>query len=319
MRDAKILVTGANGQIGTVLTRTLKERFGDSHVIASDIRPALHGDWDTTILDVTDRAALDKLVRSHEIGYVFHLAALLSATAEQHPQKGWQINMDGWTNVLEVARTTGVQRVFFPSSIAVFGPHTDRSLAPQFGPLTPTTIYGVTKVSGELLGQYYWVKYGLDVRSVRYPGIIGYQSPPGGGTTDYAVDIFHKAVLGRPYTCFLAPDTRLPMMYMDDAIRATIELMMAPAEQVKVRIGYNIGAMSFTPAELTEAIRRHFPDFEVKYAPDFRQKIAESWPERVDDSQARADWGWQHQYDLEAMTADMIAHLQSDAVALSEE
>ncbi len=319
MRDAKILVTGANGQIGTVLTRTLKARFGDSHVIATDIRPALHGDWETTILDVTERAALDAIVRTHQISYIFHLAALLSATAEQNPQKGWEINMNGWTNVLEVARNAGVQRVFFPSSIAVFGPHTDRKLAPQFGPLTPTTIYGVTKVSGELLGQYYWTKYGLDVRSVRYPGIIGYQSPPGGGTTDYAVDIFHKAVLGRPYTCFLEPDTRLPMMYMDDAIRATIELMMAPPEQVRVRIGYNIAAMSFTPAELAETIRKHFPDFEVQYAPDFRQQIAASWPERVDDRHARTDWGWQHRFDLETMTADMIAHLQSDAVALSEE
>ncbi len=319
MRDAKILVTGANGQIGTVLTRTLKEQFGESHVIASDIRPASHGQWETVPLDVTDATALAHLVEQEQVGYIFHLAALLSATAEKNPQKGWQVNMGGWTHVLEVARTHGVQRVFFPSSIAVFGAHADRDMAPQFGPLIPTTIYGVTKVAGELLGQYYWNKYGLDVRSVRYPGIVGYQSPPGGGTTDYAVDIFHKAILGKPYRCFLAPDTRLPMMYMDDAIRATIELMQAPAEKVKVRIGYNIAAMSFTPAELAEAIRRHFPAFEISYQPDYRQQIAASWPARVDDSRARADWGWQPRFELETMTADMIAHLQGDAVALSED
>ncbi len=318
MEDAKILVTGANGQIGTVLTKALKATYGDTHVIATDIRPATQGMWKTHILDVTQRSALEEVVHREKVGYIFHLAALLSATAEQKPQQAWEVNMSGWTNVLEVAHAQGVRRVFFPSSIAVFGPHTHRQLAPQFGPLTPTTIYGVTKVAGELLGQYYWHKYGLDVRSLRYPGIVGYQSLPGGGTTDYAIDIFYKALQGQPYTCFLNPDTRLPMMYMDDAIRATIELMKAPVSKIRVRIGYNIAAMSFTPAQLAEAIRTYIPDLQVTYRPDFRQEIAASWPEQIDDTHARNDWEWQSHFDLDAMTQDMITHLKDNAMALSQ-
>jgi nucleoside-diphosphate-sugar epimerase len=257
-----------------------------------------------------DRKRLFELVDNEGITQIYHLAAILSASGEANPLRTWDINMDGLFNVLEVARERKINKVFFPSSIAVFGKDTPAINTPQHTILNPTTVYGMSKVAGEHWAQYYHLKYGLDIRLLRYPGIIGYQSDPGGGTTDYAVDIFHKAVLGENYTCFLKDDTALPMIYMEDAIRATVELMEAPAAKVKLRTGYNLSGMSFTPKEVTAAIQQHYPTFEVTYEPDFRQQIAESWPQSIDDSVARAGWGWQPSFDLEKMTEDMILNLK---------
>lgn len=309
----KILVIGANGQIGTVLTQTLQHQYGAEQVIATDLAAKPHntsGIFET--LDVLDATRLGEIIRQYNVRCVYHLAAILSATGEQHPQWAWNVNMGGLFNVLEAAREYRL-RVFFPSSIASFGPHALRENTPQHGPLEPTTVYGISKVAGELWCQYYHLRYGVDARSLRYPGIISYQSLPGGGTTDYAVDIFHKAVKGEPFTCFLRADTRLPMMYMPDAIRATLMLMDAPDEQVRIRTSYNLAGMSFTPAELVAEIQKHYPDFEVRYQPDFRQAIADSWPQSLDDTDARQDWGWQPQYDLASMTADMLANLKAQS------
>ncbi len=307
----KILVIGANGQIGTVLTQTLQQKYGVEQVISSDLAAKPHnasGIFET--LDVLDATRLGEIIRQYDVRCVYHLAAILSATGEQHPQWAWNVNMGGLFNVLEAAREYRL-RVFFPSSIASFGPHALRENTPQHGPLEPTTVYGISKVAGELWCQYYHLRYGVDVRSLRYPGIISYQSLPGGGTTDYAVDIFHKAVKGEPFTCFLQADTCLPMMYMADAIRATLMLMDAPNEQIRIRTSYNLAGMSFTPAELAAEIQKHYPNFEVQYQPDFRQAIADSWPKSLDDSDARQDWGWQPEYDLASMTADMLANLKA--------
>jgi nucleoside-diphosphate-sugar epimerase len=311
MSKEKILVIGANGQIGSVLTKALRDNFGVGNVIATDIREGSHGDPFFEKLNVLDASALAQTVDKHHITQIYHLAAILSARGEAAPLKTWDINMSGLFNVLEVAREKQVKRIFFPSSIAVFGTGIPRQMTPQDASLTPTTVYGMSKVAGELWSQYYFNKYGLDVRSVRYPGVIGYQSEPGGGTTDYAVEIFHYAVAGRDYTCFLGQNTCLPMIYMDDAIRATLEIMDAPAEKISIRTSYNLAGTSFTPAELTDAIRRHKPGFQTHYQPDFRQQIADSWPHSIDDSPARRDWGWISQFDLEKMTADMILHLSN--------
>ncbi|MBX2926776.1 MAG: NAD-dependent epimerase/dehydratase family protein [Saprospiraceae bacterium] len=310
MTTGNILVIGANGQIGTVLTETLRNAHGNDRVIASDLAPAAtaaHGPFET--LDILNAVRLGEIIRQYDIRQVYHLAAILSATGEQHPQWAWDVNMGGLFNVLEAAREYRL-KVFFPSSIASFGPFAERQNTPQHGPLEPTTVYGISKVAGELWSQYYFLRYGVDVRSLRYPGIISYQSMPGGGTTDYAVEIFHKAVLEEPFTCFLRDDTRLPMMYMDDAVRATLLLMEAPAEQVKLHTSYNLSGMSFTPAELSAAIRAHYPGFEVQYQPDFRQGIADSWPESIDDTDARHDWGWAPSFDLQAMTLEMLTRLR---------
>ena len=307
-----MLVIGASGQIGTVLSDVLRQQYGTGQVLCTDLRPpatAPEGPFET--LDATDAAALAAVVARHGITQVYHLAAVLSARGEQNPLWAWELNMKAWLNVLEVSRQQGVQRVFFPSSIAVFGQHADLHRPPQHGPLHPVTVYGISKAAGENWGQYYFLKYGLDVRSLRYPGIIGHESLPGGGTTDYAVDIFHQALQHHRYTCFLRADTRLPMMYMPDAIRATLELMAAPAAALSVRTAYNLAAMSFTPAELAAAIRAHLPDFQVTYVPDFRQQIAEGWPHQPDDTAARTDWGWRPRYDLTALTADMLRHLEA--------
>ncbi len=310
MSQDKFLVIGAAGQIGTVLTESLRKKHGYGNVIATDIRDGKPGDASFEKLDVMDIGRMAEVVKKHGITQIFHLAAILSAKGEAAPIPTWDINTKGLFNVLEVSREHGVAKVFFPSSIAVFGEGVPKDNTPQDAVLKPSTVYGISKVAGELWSQYYWNRYGLDVRSLRYPGVIGYQSEPGGGTTDYAVDIFHKAMAGQVYKCFLKEDTMLPMIYMDDAIRATMMLMEAPPEKLTVRTSYNVAGMSFTPAEIAQAIKKRIPDFKVVYEPDFRQAIAESWPHSIDDSQARQDWGWKPAFDMEAMTDDMIAHLQ---------
>lgn len=309
MNRTNVLITGANGQIGTVLTQTLRQRYGAESVLATDLRPTEQKDPHFARLDALDRAGLHRLIEQHDIQVIYHLAAILSAKGEQNPQQAWQVNMDSWFNVLEAARAYDL-RVFFPSSIAVFGANTPADHTPQDTIMQPGTVYGISKVAGEHWAQYYHQKYGVDVRSLRYPGIVGYQSMPGGGTTDYAVDIYHHAVQNQPFRCFLGADTRLPMLYMDDAIRATVELMEAPAEQIRVRTAYNLAGMSFTPAEIAAAIRQWAPGLTVTYQPDFRQAIAETWPDSIDDSAARRDWGWSPAYDLDRMTREMLQKLR---------
>jgi threonine 3-dehydrogenase len=310
MPNQNILIIGANGQIGTVITKALRDAYGVNRVIAADLNPpALPFEGPFETLDVLDAARLSEIIRNHQIREVYHLAAILSARGEQYPQWAWDVNMTGLLNVLELANTWKL-RVFFPSSIAVFGAFANRQNTPQHGPLEPSTVYGISKAAGELWAQYYFLRYGVDVRSLRYPGIISHQSMPGGGTTDYAVEIFHKAVLEQEFVCFLKDETRLPMMYMDDAVRATLQLMDAPAEKIAIRTSYNLASMSFTPAELAEAIRRYYPQFIIHYQPDFRQAIADSWPERIDDSDAKAQWGWSSSFDLDSMTGEMIRNLK---------
>lgn len=314
MKTETILITGANGQIGTVLGQALRERFGTANVLSTDIREPAAYDFPFETLDVLDRNAMFELIENRGVTQIYHLAAILSAKGELNPQWAWEVNMSGLFNVLEAAKHFGC-KVFNPSSIAVYGGETPKVDTPQHAVLQPQTVYGISKVAGEHWCNYFYQKFGVDVRSVRYPGIVGYQSMPGGGTTDYAVDIFHHAVRGERYTCFLADHARLPMMYMDDAVRATIEIMDAPAEQFRIRTSYNISGMNFTPAEITAAIQEEVPGFEVAYEPDFRQQIAESWPENIDDSEARADWGWKPAYDLPGMTRDMLANLREMASA----
>jgi threonine 3-dehydrogenase len=310
MKKEKILVIGAGGQIGSVLTDALRSIYGTDQVVASDLRPLANQNGPAIVLDALDVNALDAAVANHKINQIYHLAAILSATGEKDPQRAWDINMGSLFNVLEVSRLRHLHKVYFPSSIAVFGREAAPSDTPQHGPLIPETVYGISKVAGENWANYYYRRYALDVRSIRYPGIIGYQSLPGGGTTDYAVDIYHYAVRGERYTCFLRSDTELPMLYMPDAIRGTIELMEAPSNRISVRTSYNLAGMSFTPAQITESIRARVPDFSVTYQPDFRQAIADSWPTSIDDSVARHDWNWRPEYDLTAMTADMLLHLR---------
>lgn len=310
MKQSRILITGAGGQIGTVLTDALRQAFGADNVLATDLRDLGPQAGPTAILDALNPEALAELVNKWEITQIYHLAAILSATGEKNPLWAWDINMRSLFNVLETARATGVQKVYYPSSIAVFGREAAKFDTPQFEVLIPETVYGISKVAGENWANYYFRRYGLDVRSLRYPGIIGYQSLPGGGTTDYAVDIYHYAVRRETFTCFLSADTALPMLYMPDAIRATLELMEAPAENIRVRSSYNLAGMSFTPAEIAASIQKQVPDFRIQYAPDFRQAIADSWPASIDDSAARQDWGWKPMYDLDAMTTDMLTHLR---------
>ena len=310
----RVLVTGAGGQIGSELTLVLRERYGGDCVIASDIREPMNSRLQETgpfeVVDVLDAAAVARTLDAHDIDTVYHLAAILSATGEAHPPLAWRVNVLGLTNVLEAARERSLHRVFCPSSIAVFGPETPRTLAPQETVLRPTTIYGVSKVTGELLCEYYVNRYGLDVRGLRYPGIISSEALPGGGTTDYAVDIFYQAIEHGSYTCFVRPDTVLPMMYMPDCIKATIDLMDADFGRLVHHCDFNVGAMSFSASELAAEIRKHIPEFECTYAPDFRQAIADSWPQRIDDGPARAEWNWTPDYDLERMTAHMIERLR---------
>jgi nucleoside-diphosphate-sugar epimerase len=314
----RILIIGANGQIGSELTAALAERHGQANVIAADVKPASqHGAHRYAQLDVLDRARIAALIEQEGITQVYQLAALLSATGEQMPLKAWRLNMDGLLNVLETARERGEAgaplRVFWPSSIAAFGPHTPVDATPQHAVMDPTSIYGISKLAGERLCAYYHQRYGVDVRSIRYPGIISYKSPPGGGTTDYAIAIFHAALRGERYECFLSADQTLPMLYMPDAIRATIELMDAPAQRIGVRSSYNVAGISFSPRELAQAIQAVLPEFEIAYAPDERQAIAASWPHSIDDSQARADWGWQPRVGLEELVRDMLEHVDAGA------
>lgn len=307
----KILVIGSEGQIGTVLSHALRQVHGIANVVTSDINPprnSVIGYFEK--LNILDGKKLHEIVKKHKITQIYHLAALLSAKGEQNPRQTWDVNMNGLFNVLEVARQEKLNKIFFPSSIAVFGGLSPKVDTPQHTILQPQTMYGITKEVGEHLASYYFNKFGLDVRSIRYPGLISYQSLPGGGTTDYAVDIFHKAVKGETFSCFLKPDTFLPMMYMPDAIRATIELMQAPVEQLSMHYGYNVHAMRFSPQQLVAAIQQHIPAFEVSYQPDYRQDIAASWVESMDDKAARTDWGWKERFDLEAMTKDMIENLK---------
>lgn len=307
----RILITGANGQIGRVLTAALRERYGREQVIASDIQEADYDNSPFTFLDILNITRLEEIIKDYGITQIYHLAAILSANGEWNPSKTWNINLNGTLSVLELAKDNEqIEKVFFPSTIAVFGSTTPRIETGQHVALLPETVYGIAKSTGELWCNYYHNRYGVDVRSVRYPGIVGYQSLPSGGTTDYAVEIYHEALLHGKYTCFLKPDTRLPMMYMPDAIRATIELMEADSSQVNTRIGYNLSAMAFTPAEIARSIREHIPDFEISYEPDFRQEIAASWTESIDDSVARREWKWLPSYNLDKMTSDMLMQLR---------
>jgi nucleoside-diphosphate-sugar epimerase len=309
----KILVTGATGQIGSELTIELRKKHGSANVIAAGHKTVptdkLLQSGPFEYLDVTDKENIEKVVQKYEVDTIYHLAAVLSATGEQNPQLAWNVNVNSLYNILEIAREHEMVRVFWPSSIAVFGPSAPRVETPQETVLIPGTMYGVTKVAGELLCNYYFVRFGLDVRSVRYPGIISSETPPGGGTTDYAVEIFYEAIKKKRYMCFVREDTVLPMMYMPDCIQAAINLMGADVSKVKHHTSYNVAAISFSARELTAEIQKHIPDFKCQYKPDFRQKIADSWPMSIDDSVARTEWGWKPTYDLNAMTRDMIEKL----------
>lgn len=310
MTAPRVLIIGANGQLGTELSAALAVRYGAGNVVTSDINPqGRHAGLRHLALDVTDAASLAALVEELGITQIYHLAATLSAVAEQRPGWAWHLNMTGLLNVLELAAQRGSLRLFWPSSIAAFGPNTPADQTPQHTIMEPATVYGISKLAGEGWCRWYSSNRGVDVRSIRYPGLISYKTPPGGGTTDYAIDIFHHAVRGTSYPCFLSPDEALPMAYMPDAVRATIELMEAPAERISERGSYNLTAMSFTPSEIAAEIRKHCPDFRITYAPDFRQRIAEGWPNSIDDSAARREWGWQPEYGLAEMVADMLANL----------
>ena len=313
MAKEKILVIGASGQIGVELTMALRRIYGNANVIASDLHepnPLLIGTGPYVSLDVMNKEMLHVQVIRQNITQIYLLAAILSATGEKNPNLAWNLNMQGLLNVLDIAREEKLTKVYWPSSIAVFGPTSPKDACPQQTVIEPVTVYGISKYAGEFWCNYYHNRYGLDVRSLRYPGLISYKSEPGGGTTDYAVEIFHEALETGAYTSFLRPDTYLPMMYMPDAIRATIELMEAPADRVRVRTSYNISAMSFSPAEIGAEVGRHVDGFQMDYAPDYRQSIADSWPRSIDDSVARSDWGWKHEYDLPDMAADMISNLR---------
>jgi len=308
----RILVTGALGQIGSELVPALSERYGVDQVIASDIRMPAHTGGSNTpfeYVDCTVKRTIDEVVRRYDIGTIYHLASLLSATAEQKPHAAWDINMGGLYRVLEVARENRCA-IFFPSSIGAFGPNTPKDGTPQDTLQRPTTMYGVTKVAGELLCDYYHRRFGLDTRGLRYPGLVSYVAPPGGGTTDYAVEIFYEAIRNKRYTCFLGPDTCLDMMYMPDAIKAAIDLMTADPDRLAHRNAFNVTAVNFTPDQLAAEIRKHIPEFTIDYEVDpVRQAIAESWPNSIDDGAARAEWGWQPEFDLASMTQDMLVNL----------
>jgi nucleoside-diphosphate-sugar epimerase len=306
----KILIIGSKGQIGTELTRALVAQYGSENVVAADLNAGGETPCTFETLDVMDQEATMNLIKKHEVAEVYLLAALLSATAEKYPLKARQLNMESLLFMLEAGREKIIKKLYWPSSIAVFGPSTPRNPAPQFTVNDPNTVYGITKYAGELWCRYYHEKFGVDVRSLRYPGLISYSAPPGGGTTDYAVEIYHEALKNGKYTSFLKEDTALPMMYMPDAIRATLELMNAPAELVKIRTSYNVGALSFTPEQIGQEITKQIPGFTLDYAPDFRQAIADSWPASVDDSHARNDWNWKPEFDLASMSTDMILNLK---------
>lgn len=311
MKKDKILIIGAGGQLGTELTQGLWKLYGKENVIATDIKDpqGILSQGNFEILDVLKQKPLFEFIQKNNITQIYHLAAVLSATGEKNPKFAWHLNMDGLVHVLDAAVEYKIDKVYWPSSIAAFGPTTPKDNTPQDTIMDPTTIYGISKFAGERWCDWYYRNRGVDVRSLRYPGLIGYKSKPGGGTTDYAVDIFFKALTDKKYECFLKEDTYLPMMYMDDAVKATLDLMEAPIEKIKVRSSYNISAMSFCPAEIAAEIQKHIPDFTITYNPDFRQAIADSWPKSIDDSTARKDWGWHHQFGLAEMTKEILTHL----------
>lgn len=308
MSQKNILVIGAGGQIGTVLVEKLKEAYGTSSVFATDLKE--NTEKDVLGLDVMDKAGLEAFVEKNNIREIYHLAAILSARGEQNPQWAWEINMGGLFNVLETAVKYKVEKVFYPSTIAVFGQYIPLEDTPNHVPLVPATVYGISKVAGELWAEYYFKKHGLDVRSVRYPGVIGYQSLAGGGTTDYAVDIFHAEAKNEVFNCFLSEHTKLPMIYMEDCINATIDIMRAPKENIKIRTSYNLAGMSFSPLEIAAEIQKRNPDFKIEFKPDFRQAIAASWPQSIDDSEARKDWGWKPKYDLADLVDIMMTEVR---------
>jgi nucleoside-diphosphate-sugar epimerase len=310
MKKEKILIIGAGGQLGSELTQSLVDAFGVENVVATDVKESsFEGRVNFEILDVLNRSHVEAVIKKNDFTQIYLLAAVLSATGEKNPDFAWRLNMEGLLSVLELSVKYKIQKVYWPSSIAVFGPQTPKKNTPQDSVMDPTTVYGISKLAGERWCAWYHKKYGLDVRSLRYPGLIGYKSLPGGGTTDYAVDIFFKALSEKKYECFLEKDTYLPMMFMDDAIKATLDLMAAPAGKISIRSSYNISAMSFSPAELAEEIKKSIPDFTITYNPDFRQEIALSWPQSIDDSAAQNDWGWKPEYDLKKVVTEMLVKL----------
>lgn len=314
MSKETVLVIGSCGQLGTELVEALRSIYGDTFVIASDVQKSSNPVFDAgpfESLDILDQEGLAIVLQKYKPSHVYHLAALLSATSEKNPDFAWKLNMDGLFNILNAARDSGIiKKVYWPSSIAAFGPNTERFGTPQYGTMDPSTIYGISKLAGELYAQYYFNRWGIDTRSLRYPGLIGYKSAPGGGTTDYAVSIYHDALKSGEHTCFLAEGTTLPMLYMPDALKATLEIMHAPAENIKIRTSYNLAGMSFAPEEIAASIAKHIPAFSIHYEPDYRQAIANSWPAVIDDSRAQSDWGWKPDYDLDKMTVDMLLNLR---------
>ena len=311
--NTTILVLGASGQIGTELTQKLREVYGETNVIASDIREGnaeMMASGPFEIIDATCKETILSVVQKYNVNKVYLLAAMLSATAEKFPQKAWDLNMSSLLAILDLAKEKHIQQVYWPSSIAVFGSSTPKNNTPQQTIMEPSTVYGISKISGEFWCNYYHQKYGVDVRSIRYPGIISWKTKPGGGTTDYAVDIYFKAIEDKKYECFLSENTRLPMMYMPDAVNATIQLMQEKSENIKIRTSYNLSAIDFTPKEIAAEIQKHLPDFQITYKPDFRQAIADSWPSSINDDHARKDWNWKHNFDLETMTKDILKNLK---------
>ena len=308
-----ILILGACGQIGTELTLALREKYGNEQVVASDIREgneALLASGPFEIVDATSYDAIEEIVIHYDITEVYLMAAMLSATAEKFPERAWNLNMNSLFNVLNLAKEKKIEKIFWPSSIAVFGPNTPKEDTPQHTLMEPTTVYGISKQTGERWCSYYFEKYGVDVRSVRFPGLISWKTQPGGGTTDYAIEIYVEAINKASYTCFLKENTKLPMMFMDDAIRGAIQLMSSDAQNLTIRSSYNLAAMSFSPKEITQSIQEHIPDFKCTYSPDFRQKIADSWPSSINDTKAREDWGWEHRFDLSHTTKEMLGNLR---------
>jgi nucleoside-diphosphate-sugar epimerase len=311
----KLLIIGAGGQIGIELAFELSKIYGAKNIISSDIKAlAIEAENPFEILDALDAKALFDLVKKHQVTQIYHLAAVLSATGEQNPMFAWKLNMESLFHVLDLAKEKHIKQVYWPSSIAVFGPTTPMQNTPQYTVMEPSTIYGISKQAGERWCEWYFKKHGVDVRSLRYPGLIGWKSAPGGGTTDYAVHIFHEALKNNSYKCFLSEETSLPMMHMEDAIRATIEIMHAPSENIKIRGAYNLSGISFSPKEIAEEIKKHLPDFKISYESDFRQAIADSWPKSIDDAEARKDWGWQEKYDLPKLVENMLENLKNLAL-----
>lgn len=309
-KKEKILVIGSKGQIGTELVEQLRKIYGNDQVLSSDIKDPEPNDNNYFKLNVLNKEELYSFIKQHEVNQVYLLAALLSATAEKNPAFAWELNMNSLFYILDLAKEKHLSQIYWPSSIAAFGPTTPKQNTPQHTIMDPATVYGISKQAGERWCEYYFNKFGVDVRGLRYPGLIGYKSLPGGGTTDYAVDIFYKAKKGEKFNCFLGPETTLPMMYMDDAIRATIEIMQAPAEKIKIRSSYNLAGMSFSPAEIAASIQKQIPGFQIEYNPDFRQNIANGWPQSIDDLAAQKDWGWKAEYDLDKLVNIMLTNIK---------